>query len=148
MNREEYMRVRIKHIREDILERYQWREKVTLEGYIYIHIKNGIYGLKQAALLAYNDLKRNLEPYGYYPVVGTVGLWCHKTKPIRFCACVDDFGVKYFSKNDINRLLDSLSRNYKYTTDWEDHNYYGLAMDWNYDQGYVAISMPEYVQKV
>lgn len=34
-----------------------------------------MYGLKQAALLAYLNLKALLAPSGYHPVVGTIGLW-------------------------------------------------------------------------
>ena len=46
MSREEYMRVRVKHIPEDIFQRYHLRDKVTPEGYVYIRIKKGMYGLK------------------------------------------------------------------------------------------------------
>ena len=42
-----------------------------------------MYGLKQAALLAYNNLKDSLEPHGYSPIVGTVGMWEHKTRSRR-----------------------------------------------------------------
>ena len=106
-----------------------------------------MYGLKQAALLAYQNLKQLLEPSGYAPVVGTVGLWKHATRPLWFCLCVDDFGVKYFNKEDVQHLISSLSPHYKYTTDWEGNNYCGLTMDWNYTEGHVDISMPDYVNK-
>ena len=54
-----------------------------------------MYGLKQAAILAYDHLVKNLGNYGYYPIPHTVGLWKHKMRRISFCLCVDDFGVKY-----------------------------------------------------
>ena len=55
-----------------------------------------MYGLKQAAVLAYEHLIENLAPHGYRPIPRTTGLWKHYTRPITFCLCVDDFGVKYY----------------------------------------------------
>ena len=65
-----------------------------------------MYGLKQAALLAYNKLVQHLAPHGYRPVPHSRGLWTHDIRPTSFCLCVDDFGIKYFTKNDANHLLD------------------------------------------
>ena len=86
-----------------------------------------------------------MDPHGYYPVPFTNGLWEHKS--IFFCLCVDDFGVKYFSNDDANNLLDSLKKHYVISTDWEGHNYLILTIDWNYSEECTDISMPEYVRK-
>ena len=67
-----------------------------------------MYGLKQAALLAYNEMKKNLTVYGYNPSKGTVGIWEHETRPTKFCVCVDDFEVKYYKKENATHLIDSL----------------------------------------
>ena len=106
-----------------------------------------MYGLKQAAVLAYNQLKEKLLPQGYSPVTGTVGLWTHSTRKTKFCLCVDDFGIKYFNKGDADHLLRAIGDHYTYTTDWDGKNYCGLTLDWNYKAGYVDVSMPGYVQK-
>ena len=74
MDRNEYMRVKLKYFPADIISRYNLMTLVAADGYIYIKIKKGMYGLKQAALLAYRNLKQHLAPHGYYPVIGTVGL--------------------------------------------------------------------------
>ena len=71
-----------------------------------------MYGLKQAAILAYCHLVNLLEPYGYYPCPYTTGLWKHKTKPTVFCLCVDDFGIKYFNDADRDHLLDALRNHF------------------------------------
>ena len=55
-----------------------------------------MYGLKQAAILAYNLIKKQLEPAGYIPIKETNGLWKHCTRKTIFALCVNDFGVKYF----------------------------------------------------
>ena len=83
--------------------------------------------------------------HGYAPIKGTVGMWQHETRPTKFCVCVDDFGVKYFTKEDAEHLVGCLEKHYKVTKDWKGKNYCGLTMDWHYDEGYVDISMPKYV---
>ena len=106
-----------------------------------------MYGLKQAAILAYERLKATLQRFGYHPVIGTVGLWKHMTRPIQFCLCVDDFGVKYYNRKDVVQLLQAIGKLYKYTTDWTGTKYCGMTFDWNYKNKYVDLSMPGYVQK-
>ena len=147
MPRDEFMKVKYKYFPEDIRKLYGLENKKTEDGYIYIRIKKGMYGLKQAALLAYEQLKQHLEPHGYVPVIGTVGLWTHKTKKLNFCLCVDDFGIKYLWKEDADHLLNCLGERYKYTTDWDGKNYCGLNLDWNYHNEYVDISMNGYARK-
>ena len=60
---------------------------------------------------------------------------------------MDDFGVKYFSKDDVDHLLESLKNHCEISTDWEGHNYLVLTIDWNNKEGYVDILMPDYVEK-
>ncbi len=143
----EYMRIPYKYFPQDVRAQYDLDSKVTSDGYIYIKIKKGMYGLKQAAVLAYDQLVEHLAPYGYYPCPQTTGIWRHTTRKTRFCLCVDDFGIKYFSKDDADHLLNALKAKYKISTDWEGKNYCGLTLDWNYAEGWVDISMPGYVKK-
>ena len=65
----------------------------------------------------------------------------------KICLCIDNFGVKYFSKSDINHLINSLQTNYKLSTDFTGSNYCGLTIDWDYDRQFVDISMPGYIDK-
>ena len=143
----EYMRVKIKYFPPDIIQRYHLNEKVTNTGWVYIKIKKGMPGLKQAALLAYEHLKNSLAPYGYYPIQGTVGLWKHQTRPTKFCLCVDDFGIKFWSKEDAQHLCNAIGATFKYTVDPHGTHYCGLNLDWHYNLGYVDISMPKYVKE-
>jgi len=147
MKKPEYMKVKYKYFPDDIKEKYELEKKVSPDGYVYIKIKKGMYGLKQAAILAYDHLRNSIAPYGYHPVKGTVGIWKHDTRPTKFCVCVDDFGIKYWSKEDADHLENALGKTFKYTVDREGKNYCGLTLDWNYKLGYVDISMPGYVPK-
>ena len=80
MDGDECMRVKYKHIPEDIRIRYNLKTKVTKDDYVFICLEKGMYSLKQAALLAYNHLKENLAQDGYSPIIGTVGLWKRRHK--------------------------------------------------------------------
>lgn len=147
MARPEYMKIALRHIPQDIIDRYNL-EALAVDGYVYVKIKRGMYGLKQAAILAYQQLVSFLAPAGYIPIPNTAGMWKHKTRKTIFCICVDDFGIKYFNKTDLNHLLHTLEAHYDVTTDWTGSNYCGLTIDWHYDEGYVDISMPGYIEKV
>ena len=107
-----------------------------------------MYGLKQAAILAYNQLKKNLAPHGYYPIPNTVGLWKHINRPISFCLCVDDFRIKFQNKDDANHLIQTLQKFYKINIDWTGEHYCGLTLKWDYQKQFVDISMPGYIEKL
>ena len=148
MQGNEYMKIHIKNMPQDIIDTYNLQDVVTPDGYVYIKIKKGMYGLKQAAVLAYNNLVNNLRQHGYAPIPQTVGLWKHKTLPTTFCLCVDDFGIKYFKKEHADHLLNALKTKYKISVDWNGTNYCGLTLKWNYALGYVDVSMPGYIPRL
>ena len=106
-----------------------------------------MYGPKQAARLAYDALVKNLKQHGYQPDRYCPNIWKHEIRKTKFCLCVDDFGVKYYSKEDANHLIAALQQNYDITIDWEGKHFCGLNIDWNYPDGYVDISMKHYVIK-
>ena len=142
----EFMRIHKKYLTNEIKKEYNTDKFVSSDGFIYCKIKRGMYGLKQAARLAYDLLKERLAPHGYEPHPLSPNFWTHKTRKTVFCLCVDDFGVKYFSKGDADHLINALKQ-YKITIDWTGKDYCGLHLDWNYNKGYVDISMPNYVRK-
>ena len=106
-----------------------------------------MYGLKQAARLARDQLVKHLQPFGYSPSKHAQNIWVHETRPTKFCLCVDDFGVEYFSEADSNHLIQSLRAAYTITVDKEGANFCGLHLDWDYKNKWVDISMPGYVIK-
>ena len=104
-----------------------------------------MYGLKQAVRLAYDALVTNLKRNGYAPDKYCPNIWTHETRQTTFCLCIDDFGVKYFNQADDEHLITSLRENYEITTDWTGSHFCGLNIDWTYKQGWVNISMIDYV---
>jgi hypothetical protein len=73
-----------------------------------MEIRKGMYGLKQACLLANQLLQKRLKPFGYYPERHTPGLWLHNTKPTAFSLVVDDVAVKYITTADAHHLRNAL----------------------------------------
>jgi hypothetical protein len=47
-----YMRMKIKDLSEEFVTMYNLPDKATLDGYVYIKIQKGMYGLLQACILA------------------------------------------------------------------------------------------------
>ena len=147
MSSPEYMKIPYKYFPQDIRIQYNLDDIVHTDNYIYCKINKGMYGLKQAAILAYNKLSNHLKTAGYKPITGSNGMWKHTTNSITFCLCVDDFGVKYHTKDDMHNFLNMLGKHYDYTVDWTGRNFCGMTMDWHYHEGYVDVSMPNYVSE-
>ena len=88
-----------------------------------------------------------LAPYGYSPCRLTPGLWTHKSRPISFTLCVDDFGIQYFGRENAEHLLNALRMHYTVTTDWTGTLFLGITLKWNYKTGTVDLSIPGYIRR-
>ena len=62
----EYMRLRLDIIPDDIIDHYGLRDKVTADGWVYIEIRKGMYGLPQSGILANKLLERRLNDAKYF----------------------------------------------------------------------------------
>ena len=49
----EYKRIKAKYFSQEFRDQYNLHNKINIDGYIYSMIQKGMYGLKQAAILAY-----------------------------------------------------------------------------------------------
>jgi hypothetical protein len=106
-----------------------------------------MYGLPQAGIIAQELLKKRLCIAGYTQSKLTPSYWTHAWRPISFTLVVDNFGVKYINKDDIEHLLEVLKKDYTCNTDWEGTRYLGLTLDWDYEECNIHLSMPGYVKK-
>jgi hypothetical protein len=140
----EYMCLAIDTLPQEIIDQYALLGLVH-NGFVYLEISKGVYGLPQAGILANQLLVKRLAPFGYYPVTHTPGLWRHKHRPILFSLVVDDSGVKYVGKEHAQHLIDTLSSFYKLTIDWEATKYCGITLEWDYVNRTVDLSMPNYL---
>ena len=146
MDQYEYMKLHISLIPDNIIKLYNLMTIVDEQGYIYIEIRKGMYGLPQAGRLAFDLLKKRLSAHGYAPVQHTPGLWKHNQLPIAFTLVVDDFGVKYINKHHAIHLITTLQNYYTISEDWTGSTYCGIHLDWDYAKRQVTLSMPGYVQ--
>ena len=146
LDRFEYMRMRIALIPEDIIEHYNLRSKEK-NGYVYLEIRKGMYGLPQSGILANKLLKKRLATAGYYELPHTPGLWKHVTRPIAFTLVVDDFGIRYVGDEHARHLCDALKKEYTIEEDWTGGLYCGIKLSWDYEKRILDIAMPTYVHK-
>jgi hypothetical protein len=114
--RSEYMKMLLSRFPEEIVQRNNLNT-LAVDSWVYIEIRKGMYGLKQAGLLANQLLKTRLAPFGYYPAHHTPGLWLHKTRPISSSLVVDDFTVKYVGKQHADHLRNALLKTYELKMD-------------------------------
>jgi hypothetical protein len=76
------MKMLLSHFPEEIVQKYHL-DAFAVDGWVYIEIRKGMCGLKQARLLANQLLQTRLAPFGYYPARHTPGLWLHHTQHCR-----------------------------------------------------------------
>jgi hypothetical protein len=78
----EYMKILLSRFPEEIIQKYNLNE-LAVDGWVYIEIRKGVYGLKQSGLLANQLLQTWLAPFEYYPARNTPGLWLGKLDQCR-----------------------------------------------------------------
>eukprot|EP00804_Cyclotella_cryptica_P017098 CCRYP_003348-RA/>CCRYP_003348-RA protein AED:0.29 eAED:0.29 QI:0/0/0/1/1/1/2/0/539 len=124
----EYMGLKLSDIPSNIIELYHLRD-IAHDGYVFVRIQKGMYGLPQAGIIAQQLLEQLLHAKGYHQSKINPGFWTHNWRPIYFALCVDDFG------------------HYEISTDWEGRRYIGLTLHWDYRNRLVCLSMPGYCEK-
>ena len=91
-----------------------------------------MYGIPEAGRLANDLLRKRLKEFGYYECLHTPGYWRHIWKPISWTIIVDDFGIKYTNKKDIEELLTIMGKWYTMKIDWQGKSFGGITLEWNY----------------
>ena len=118
-------------------------------GWVHIKMRHLVWGLVQAGILVNKRLHQNLAPFGYIKCVSMPSLWHwhHESRPISFTLVVDDFGIKYVNKEDVDHLIMSIKTTYLLTKDWTGNLYCSIALKWDYKNDHVNISMSSYIKK-
>ena len=119
MERRKYMRMKHGDLPVDFVKHYNLLAKVTKDGYVYIEIHKGMYGLTHAGILDQELLLKRLNAKGYIQINLTLVLWTQSRQPIAFTLCVDDFGIKFVGIENFDHLLKALHENYTVSTYWE-----------------------------
>jgi hypothetical protein len=93
LKRPKYAKIKLTDIPKEVIKEYKLHEYVTHDGWVYIKVIWGMYGLPQAGSLSHNLLKGHLNKEGYFQSQTVPGFWKHTTKPIQFVLVVDNFGI-------------------------------------------------------
>lgn len=78
-----------------------------------ILLRKGLYGLKQAAALWYDDAKATLAKLGLHPTTSDVCLYANKQNDLFVLLHVDDFQVMGPNREKIDILMNALNKKYK-----------------------------------
>ena len=105
LKRPEYAKIKLSDIPEEVIKEYNLHQLATPDGWVYVKVTRAMYGLPQAGSLGQDQLEKRLNQEGYYQSQTVPGLWKHKTKTIQFVLVVDDFGIKYINKDDLDHLI-------------------------------------------
>ena len=100
----EFVRISLKITPQEIIDAYNLTSLVNDQGWIYMRTKKGIYGLKQARIIANHELVKHIAPFGYHLVQHTPGLWVHENRNIIFSLVLEIFCVQYSSTEDDNNF--------------------------------------------
>ena len=76
---------------------------------------------------------KKIAPFEYTSVRYTPGLWINESRPATFTSCIDDFGIKYNKKEDLDHQLNILRSKYEISTDYTRGNYIDITIDWHYE---------------
>jgi hypothetical protein len=142
-----YMRLHLNIIPNKIIHHYNLWHIVTPDGWIYIEIWKGMYGLPQAGILANQLLEKCLAIKGYYQCQHTPGLWHHVRQNIKFCLVVDNFGIKVTNIHDMDHLINALKEHYTKAINMTGSLFCGIHLTWNYMLGHIDCHMPRYINK-
>ena len=104
-----------------------------------------MYGLKQAARIAFDNIVKILAPHGYFPVQESPVLWNHHNRSKLFTLRLNDFGIKANSMEDAHHLINATRKYFKCSIGWEDQNCIGFTLDWDYAKKYADVSMHVYI---
>ena len=144
MDRTEFLRMKIENFPDDVITQYKLKDIVEAKGFVIIRVEKGMYGLPYACIIEQNLLEETSETHGYTQSDQTPGFWTHAIRPISFTLIVDDFGVKYVGKEHVNHLIRVLEEFYEAEKDWKGKRYFGITLDWDYDQQKVHLLVPGY----
>jgi hypothetical protein len=142
----EYMRIHRRLIPQQIIDEYKLH-KLFIDDHVMVEVTGGMYGLKQAGLIAQHELKTHLAKHGYIECKNTSCMFRHKTRNIAFVLVVDDFGIKYVSESDLSDLVRVLQLKYSLTLDMSGTTYLGLKINHDENEHTISISLPGYIER-
>ena len=131
MDRSEYAKIKISDIPSEFIEEYSL-QTFAHNGWVYLEIVRGWYGLTQSGKLAKYLLHIRLKKSGYFEAATTPGIRRHTWYPIQFFLIFYDFGIGYVGENHTQNLRQVLQEYYEISEDWKEFVFSGIELEWNY----------------
>ena len=88
-----------------------------------------------------------LNKEGYFKSPLVPALWKHKMQPTQFVLTVNNYGIKYFTTEDLDHLINTLKKYYDVKVDPEGKELVKIELDWDYKNRKVHLSMKPYLNK-
>ncbi len=118
-------------------------DRWTGRPYCFFRADQTIYGLKEAGKLSNQRLVRLLANWGLVET-STPCLFRHPTRSIAFVLVVDDFGIKYHSRDDYDYLVQCLSSMHHVKARPIATKYLGFTVKHDHQLRTFALSYPGY----
>ena len=149
LTRSEYLRIKLARLPQAIIDKYSLAPFIHNDSVLF-EVTQGMYGLPQAGLLAQQALKAHLAAAGYHEQWDVPCLFRHDTNSITFALVVDDFGIKYTDRADLDHLIATLREKYTLKVDLTGKQYLGItiAFEGSTRCQYVDLYMPGAVDKI
>jgi hypothetical protein len=147
LKRPEYAKIKLSDKPEEVIKEYNLHQYATPDGWVYIKVSRGMYGLPQAGSLCHNLLEQRLNKERYFQCQIVPALWKHNIKPIQCVLVVNNFGIKYLKNEDLDHLIQMLEKHYNVSVDLEGKEFVKIQLDWDYENRKVRLSMVPYLQK-
>lgn len=142
-----YMRIRLDQLAPNTIAKYGLAA-LAKNGSVLHKITKGIYGHPEAGRLWQQTLVRDcLTPAGFKALPSSPCLFANEDKTVVFSLVVDDFFIKYRTREAAEPLLVALKKLYTITTDEEAEKYLGLTIDWDKGRS-VSLSLPGYISQL
>lgn len=145
MTKNEYMRLKLTNIPEEIIIEYNLCEIKMDNGCVYCKQCTGMCGLSQAGIIAQKHLEERQAKVGYHQGKIVPGFWTHKTRNKCFMLVIDAFAIKYTKKDDAQHLIDAIQKDFMITIDWDTTKYIRLTVEWDYTNHKVYLHMLGYL---
>ena len=99
MGRFKYMRLKISDIPADVVKHYNLEDKVAPDGWVYLEVHKGVYGLPQTGMLAHKLLEKRLNKKVYVKAKLTPGFWSTSGAPSRLIFASITLALNMSAKN-------------------------------------------------
>ncbi len=106
-----------------------------------------MYGLPQSGSNSHDELEERLNKECYFKSPLVSALWKHMPRPTQFVLIVNNFGIKYFTTEDLDHLINTLKKYYDVKVNPEGKELVKIELDWDYKNRKVHLLMKPYLNK-